>query len=79
MYKMFIKEDRKSFIFQKEFTVHSTNSCFVVLCFRTLSISILCGNWGPSGYGYHATSTNRDNSNDYSVYFYALRVEKTVR
>ena len=79
MYKMQFKEGRKGFIFQKEFTVYSANSCNVVLCFRTLSLSILYGNWYPSGYGYYATSTNRDNSNDYPFYFYAVRMEKTVR
>ena len=79
MYKMQFKEGRKGFILQKEFTVYSANSCNVVLCLRSLSLSILYGNWCPSGYGYYATSTDRDNSNDYPLYFYAVCMEKTVR
>ena len=79
MYKMYFKEGRNNVIFQKEFTVCSIDCCFVVFCIRTLPIPILYGYWNTGRYGDSATSTNRNDSNDYSFYFHVVCMEKTVR
>ncbi len=77
--KMQFSKNRKSFIFQEKPAIYSAHNCHVVLCIRTLSISILYVDRNTSRHGHNAASNNCDYSNDYSFYFYAVCMEETVR
>lgn len=76
---MRFSKNRKCFIFQEESAIHSTDSCYVVLCIRTLPISIFYVDRYASGYGNYPTSLDCDDSDDNSFHLYVICMEEKIR